>query len=247
MKQSYLQCLKELKIFRKSCVSCADEKKKKLYFTWIREKTEKISKENDLNNIYENIVKYTLPNYVITQYTYNNAKESVKNIIKANYIFNNGKFTFNNPQISYDDVKMLMRFILFKRGNVIWLDLGFNIGNEFGGMHPVVILKNLDSDVFVLPISSKKPSEFVKIEKDLENGIISLDESNMRKKLNMEIIELTSVNGYKPMLRWARITRMKKCSLLRFNFMGTIGTLDGKYMDEISYKITQEFGSKINK
>lgn len=46
------------------------------------------------------------------------------------------------------------------------------------------------------------------------------------------------------MLRWARITRMKKISMFRVNFSGTIGTLDGTDMDKISEKISMELGSK---
>lgn len=49
------------------------------------------------------------------------------------------------------------------------------------------------------------------------------------------------------MLRWARITRMKKISMLRVNFSGTIGTLDGSDMDIIAKKITLELGSKTDK
>ena len=47
------------------------------------------------------------------------------------------------------------------------------------------------------------------------------------------------------MLRWARITRMKKTSILRVNFSGTIGTLDGKDMNSISDKICLEFGDNM--
>lgn len=36
---------------------------------------------------------------------------------------------------------------------------------------------------------------------------------------------------------------MKKVSILRLNFSGTIGTLDGKYMDSISNKICLEFSN----
>ena len=46
------------------------------------------------------------------------------------------------------------------------------------------------------------------------------------------------------MLRWAKITRMKKISMLRVNFSGTIGTLDGSDMDSISEKISMELGNK---
>ena len=89
----------------------------------------------------------------------------IKSIIENNYTFNENKYTFSNPKISVDEVKNLMKYVLFKRGNVIWLDFGFNIGNEFGGMHPAVILKNFDNDLFVVPISSKKPLDYVKKKK----------------------------------------------------------------------------------
>lgn len=46
------------------------------------------------------------------------------------------------------------------------------------------------------------------------------------------------------MLRWARITRMKKVSILRVNFSGTIGTLDGSDMNAIAEKISIELGDK---
>ena len=134
--------------------------------------------------------------------------------------------------------------VLFKRGNVIWLDFGFNIGNEFGGMHPAVILKNFDNDLFVVPISSKKPPEYIKIEQDLKDKKITKDECQKRKEAITEIIELSKINGFRNMLRWARITRMKKISMLRVNFSGTIGTLDGIDMDAIAEKISTELGNK---
>lgn len=164
--------------------------------------------------------------------------------IKKNYSFKDNKYTFSNSKISTNDVKLLMKYILFKRGNVIWLDFGFNIGNEFGGMHPAVILKNFDNDLFVVPISSKKPPEYIKLEQDLKNKKISEEEYKERKNAITEIIELSKINGFRNMLRWARITRMKKISMLRVNYSGTIGTLDGTDMDKIAEKISIELGNK---
>ena len=164
-------------------------------------------------------------------------------IIKSNYILKDNKCIFNNQEIAVEDVKILMKYVLFKRGNVVWIDFGFNVGNEFGGMHPAVILKNFEKDLFVLPISSKKPIEYIRIEKELEHGKITLEESKKQKNEITEIIELDKINGFKKMLRWARITRMKKVSILRLNFSGTIGTLDGIYMDSISNKICLEFNN----
>lgn len=244
MKEAYINCLKKIRTFRKSLFEDIDKKRGKMYFTWLKDKTEKVMNEKDENYIYTNVINYTLPNYVITQYTFNKSNKAIKNIIKKNYSFKENKYTFNNPKISVDDVKLLMRYVLFKRGNVIWLDFGFNIGNEFGGMHPAVILKNFDSDLFVVPISSKKPPEYVKIEQDLKDKKITDDESKIRKNDITEIIELSKINGFRNMLRWARITRMKKISMLRVNFSGTIGTLDGTNMDKIAEKISIEFGNK---
>ena len=247
MKKAYLECLKKLKIFRKSLAEDIDKKRGKLYFIWLKEKTEKIINEKDEKYIYTNVIKYTLPNYVITQYIFNKSNNSIKSIIKKNYKLNENKYTFNNYKISVEEVKMLMKYVLFKRGNVIWLDFGFNIGNEFGGMHPAVILKNFDNYLFLVPISSKKPPEDLKIEQDLEDKKITEEEFKKRKKDITEIIELPKINGFRNMLRWARITRMKKISMLRVNFSGTIGTLNGSDMDSIAEKISIELGNKSNK
>lgn len=218
-----------------------------MYFTWLKDKTEKVMNEKDKNYIYTNVVNYTLPNYIITQYTFNKSNKAIKNIIKKNYSFKENKYTFNNPKISVDDVKLLMRYVLFKRGNVIWIDFGFNIGNEFGGVHPAVILKNFDNDLFVVPISSKKLPEYIKIEQDLKDKKITKYECQKRKEAITEIIELSKINGFRNMLRWARITRMKKISMLRVNFSGTIGTLDGIDIDAIAEKISIELGNKKTK
>lgn len=244
VKKTYLECLKKLRIFRKSLIEDIDKKRGKLYFTWLRDKTEKVINEKDDNYIYRNVITYTLPKYVITQYTFNKSNKTIKNIINKNYNYKENKYTFSNTKISIDDVKKLMKYVIFKRGNVVWLDFGFNIGNEFGGMHPAVILKNFDNDLFVVPISSKKPPEYVKIEQDFKNKRISEEKCQKQKRAITEIIELSKINGFRNMLRWARITRMKKVSILRVNFSGTIGTLDGNDMNAIAEKISIELGNK---
>jgi mRNA-degrading endonuclease toxin of MazEF toxin-antitoxin module len=45
---------------------------------------------------------------------------------------------------------MLHNLVLI-RGNVIWVEFGFNIGCEFGGKHPAIILKNIGEDLIVAP------------------------------------------------------------------------------------------------
>ena len=242
MKKVYVSCLKKLRQFKKLLTSENDLKRGKLYFSWIESKTDKIENEKDDNYIYKNIVKYTLPKYKIDEFSYKKANKNLKQIIDNNYIRQKNYYVFNNTNISYEDTMLITKKAVLKRGNVVWIDFGFNIGNEFGGMHPAVILKNFDKDLFVLPVSSKKPIEYEKLEKILADGKISEKECEARKNKITEIVQLNDISGFKKMMRWANITRIRKVSLLRLNFSGTIGRIDGEYINTISSKISKEFG-----
>lgn len=241
MKEAYIKCLKKLREFRKSLNTENDLKRGKLYFTWIRDKTKKIENEKDIDYIYKNIVQYTLKNYKIDKYNYERLNKQLKNIVKNNYVLKKNNYIFNNTNISKEDTMLLTKKVLLKRGNVVWIDFGFNIGNEFGGMHPAIILKNFDNEIFVLPISSKKPKEYKKLEQDYHNKKITLEECEKKKGQITEIVQIDNIYRFKDMIRWANITRMKKVSILRLNFNGTIGKVDGKYLSTINEKIRTEF------
>ena len=241
MKEAYIKCLKKLREFRKSLNTENDLKRGKLYFTWIRDKTKKIENEKDIDYIYKNIVQYTLKNYKIDKYNYERLNKQLKNIVKNNYALKKNNYIFNNTNISKEDTMLLTKKVLLKRGNVVWIDFGFNIGNEFGGMHPAIILKNFDNEIFVLPISSKKPKEYKKLEQDYHNKKITLEECEKKKGQITEIVQIDNIYRFKDMTRWANITRMKKVSILRLNFNGTIGKVDGKYLNTINEKIRTEF------
>ena len=241
MKEAYIKCLKKLREFRKSLNTENDLKRGKLYFTWIRDKTKKIENEKDIDYIYKNIVQYTLKNYKIDKYNYERLNKQLKNIVKNNYALKKNNYIFNNTNISKEDTMLLTKKVLLKRGNVIWIDFGFNIGNEFGGMHPAIILKNFDNEIIVLPISSKKPKEYKKLEQDYHNKKITLEECEKKKGQITEIIQIDNIYRFKDMIRWTNITRMKKVSILRLNFNGTIGKVDGKYLSTINEKIRTEF------
>ena len=234
MKIEYLKCLKKLKQFRKSLISKQDTKRGKMYFSWIETKTEKIQNEEDEQYIYKNIVNYTLKKYKIDKYNYERLNDSLKEIIDKNYIFKDGSYVFNSSNISYEETITIAKKVLFKRGNVVWVDFGFNIGNEFGGMHPAIILKGFDKELFVLPVSSKKPKEYKIIEQELEDGKITIEESQKRKRMLTAIIQLDNIYRFKDMIRWTDITRMRKVSWLRINFSGTIGKISGEYINIIS-------------
>ena len=241
MKKSYLSCLKKLKHFRKSLTEKENIKRGKLYFDWIGIKTEKIENEKDDNYIYKKLKNDTLKNYVITQYEYNRATKELKRVIKNNYILKNKEYIFNNNNISFEDTMLLAQKIVLKRGNVVWIDFGFNIGKEFGGMHPAIILKSFDNELMVVPVSSKKPAQYKELELKLNEGKITQKEYEKEISKVTAVIQLDKIYNFKDITRWADITRMRKVSILRLNFSSNIGNVKGNDMEIISQRIREEF------
>lgn len=241
MRKNYINCLIELQNFRRELQTGKNIKKGRLYFKWIKDKTQKIENETKDDYIYENLAKYTVKNYKIDTYTYERLNKKLKTIIENNYTLIDNNYIFNSEKILKDELLLIAKNIFFKRGNVVWVDFGFNIGNEFGGMHPAIILKNFDTELFVLPLSSKKPKEYQAIEQEYINKKITYQDSIDKKKNIIEIVQIDNIYHFKTMTRWANITRMKKVSILRLNFSGNIGKIDGKYLNTISKKISNFF------
>lgn len=144
MRKTYIDCLKKLKEFRKSLKLEKDIKRGKLYFSWIDNKTDKIRNEENKEYLYNNLVNNTLSKYNISKYIYEKANNELKNVIDKNYIWDGKKYKFSNSNISIEDTMLIAKYVILKRGNVVWIDFGFNIGNEFGGMHPAIILKKFE-------------------------------------------------------------------------------------------------------
>ena len=92
------------------------------------------------------------------------------------------------------DIELLMRSLVLIRKTVIWVDFGYNIGTEFGGRHPAIILKNLKDSLVVIPLSSQMPK--------------NMDYS----------VKVDKVYGFPEMPRWANVTRITQVSLSRVHF-----------------------------
>ena len=103
---------------------------------------------------------------------------------------------------------------LIKRGNVIWANFGFNIGSEFGGHHPAIIIKRLGQGVYVIPIDSGKVP--------------------YNKKSKDYYIDIPYVYGFKNRPRYCNTYKMVCIDPRRFDFNGTYGRVHGKIMTKIS-------------
>lgn len=92
------------------------------------------------------------------------------------------------------DIDLIMRSLVLIRKAVVWVDFGYNIGTEFGGRHPAIILKNLKDSLIVIPLSSQMPK--------------TMDYS----------IKVDKVYGFPEMPRWANVTRITQVSLSRVHY-----------------------------
>ena len=100
------------------------------------------------------------------------------------------------------------------RGDVIWVEFGYNIGEEFSGRHPAVILKNGGKTLLVIPITSKHPTE-----KQLESKTY---------------IELGKIYNFKNIRRWVNIFNLCPISIERIDFTKIKGNVKGSDLDRIS-------------
>ncbi|MFZ5651291.1 MAG: type II toxin-antitoxin system PemK/MazF family toxin [Bacillota bacterium] len=104
-----------------------------------------------------------------------------------------------------------------KRTKVFWIDFGFNIGQEFGGKHPAIILRVSGEQVFVLPLSSQSPNE--------------------DKKDKPMYVKVPIVYDFPPMIRWANVFNIRCVSVQRIDFSSISGRVPGFVMDNISKAI----------
>ena len=111
-----------------------------------------------------------------------------------------------------EDVMLIARSLVLIRKAVVWVDFGYNIGTEFGGRHPAIILKNLKDSLVVIPLSSQTP-------KSMEYSV-----------------KVDKVYGFPEMPRYANVTRITQVSLSRVHFE-RFGDVKPSVMKEISDKL----------
>lgn len=82
-----------------------------------------------------NNTKNTLDNYyeIHKDEDYSNKRNTPKDYLE--WIDNKTKIIINSPEFLQKSKECIIR------GDVVWVEFGFNIGEEFSGRHPAVVLK----------------------------------------------------------------------------------------------------------
>jgi len=131
------------------------------------------------------------------------------------YDFSTGKFIINirKENIPYNDIDLLMHSMVLTRKSVLWVEFGVNVGAEFGGRHPALVLKNMDDSFIVIPLSSQKP------------------------KTDKFSVRIDSVFGFPTLTRWANVSRIREIDISRIDFTQKIGNVNSGVMKLISDKM----------
>lgn len=121
---------------------------------------------------------------------------------------------------------------ILKRGNVVWVDFGFNIGTEFGGRHPAIILKRIKQidQIVVIPLDSSS---------DIPDTELKRENSDFWVKILGE-----EIWGMTNQIRWANIYNITQVSNIRVDFFDNEGNLkyfsvDYEVLDRIDEKVKQ--------
>ena len=137
---------------------------------------------------------------------YSNKRNSPKDYLE--WIDKKTKIIINSPEFLQKSKECIII------GDVVWVEFGFNIGEEFSGRHPAVILKNGGKTLLVLPITSKQPTP-----------------QQLASKI---YIELGKIYNFKSMRRWVNIFNICPISIERIDFTKKKGNIKGTDLDSIS-------------
>ena len=216
VKKSLCNCIATLEKYFNTIttnVPLDDEALKKVdgYLKWTDLKTNIISNESNFA-----MPCNALPNKIdgyIHSYLYPDKQAVVDKYYKKNSSSGNFTININKKSIPANEVELLINNLVLRRGNVVWVNFGFNIGSEFGGKHPALILKNTKNTLIVLPLSSQPP----------KNPSIN--------------VEIDTVYGFPIRKRWGSILRIVPVSVMRIDFESPHGSVKNEVLKDISAKI----------
>lgn len=180
------------------------------YYKWTTLKTNLILDEKSFQ-----IPPIALPN-TIKKDTYKWLRPEKQAVVSKYYCYDKETdkyiISVKKDSVPNEDIEIIARSLVLIRKAVVWVDFGYNIGTEFGGRHPAIILKNLKDSLIVIPLSSQEPK--------------TMDYS----------VKIDKVYGYPLMPRWANVTRITQVSLSRVHFE-KIGDVKPNVLKQISEKM----------
>lgn len=180
---------------------------------WIKQQCEYIGKEKQPFTVNTNQIPM-----VMSIDSYNYLMQKIPEIVNRYYAPNGSEYSFNGNVISLNDATEIYCAYNLVPRNIIWVEFGFNIGNEFGGKHPAIILKNIQNrTLLVAPVSSNDNGSHV-----ASNTVITFSGSDM--------YNMTSSRN-----RFTSVDRITPISIYRVGTLSKVGSLKKyKYQEILS-------------
>lgn len=155
--------------------------------------------ENSKNNSKKQIDKM----YSVTNMESNDERKRTNNYLQ--WISTKTQYVMDEAAFVCDKEDKLVR------GAVVWVEFGFNVGDEFGGRHPAIILRKTPTSIFVVPLSSQEPN----IKKDYH-------------------VKIEKVYGFRNMVRWTNVLTLQNVSIQRVDTNASIGNVKGSVLNDIN-------------
>lgn len=156
----------------------------------------------------------------ISKFIYDYLYPNKQMVINTYYKFDsaNNQYVLNvrKSDIPSCDVEIIIHNTLLRRGNVVWVEFGYNIGAEFGGKHPAIIIKNCGKTLIVMPLSSQQPTP------------------SMQKTS----VTVPKVYNFPLKTRWTNVTRITPISVIRIDFGSDVGSVSNTILKTISNTLT---------
>lgn len=163
----------------------------------------KIVSQEELEKSKENLNSQVDKLYSSTNKDSDDARKRTHNYFE--WLSTKTQFVMDEPSFVCDKEDELVR------GAVVWIEFGFNIGNEFGGRHPAIILRKTGSSIFVVPLSSQEPDD----KKDYH-------------------VKVEKVYGFRNMVRWTNVLKLQNVSIQRVDTTASIGNVKGYVLNDIN-------------
>lgn len=182
-------------------VSVDELKRINLYIEWITEQCKYFEREQGPLRVHERILPKTINSYIRT------TSDSKLELLFQTYYFEFAPNTWKRNEVMLDsaDLEYLIRKIVLVPRNVVWVDFGFNVGMEFGGPHPAIIIRNFHDTLLVAPLSS----------------------GNANPESNIEV-DIPMVYGFQLRLRMSNVCRVRNISIHRVQFHEPSGSVHSK-------------------
>lgn len=189
------------------------------FYQWIQSQCCYLEREQQPFTVTERQAPQTL-----TVANYNFLVGKLGPIPENHYTFDGIKYVRNGTPMSNADATALYCTFYLKKRNIVWVDFGFNIGKEFGGKHPAIILKNLNNDVLIVaPVSTNV------------DGRHSASDTEVIFS-GSDMYDMPSVRE-----RFTHISRVTPVSVYRIDTSSTVASLRREKFQELIQKIKNNY------